>query len=233
MAGEREPGVIGEATPGRAFARASVRVSEPLTGIVLAGGGSRRMGRDKAFLELGGHPLIEIVLERARQVCDEVLVVAGEPSPYSNLGVPIVRDVFGGVGALGGLHAGLAAASHDLALAVGCDMPFLVPDLLRAFANWALDADVAVLRQGDHVEPLHGAYRRTCIAPIEAAIRMGRRRIVSFFPSVRVRYVPPADVAPFDDTLRFIRNVNTPEQWVTVQAEWQAIRRQGQSVEVA
>jgi len=201
---------------------------EPLTGVVLAGGSSRRMGRDKAFLELGGRLLIEIVLEQVRQACDEVLVVASEPCRYIHLGVPVVHDIFRGVGVLGGLHAGLEAASHDLAVAVGCDMPFLIPDLLRAFANWAAGVDVAVLRESGHVEPLHGAYRRTCIAPIEASIRAGRRRIVSFFPRVQVRYVTATDVAPFDDVLRFIRNVNTPGQWEAVQAEWAAAgRRRG------
>ena len=198
---------------------------EPLTGLVLAGGSSLRMGRDKAFLELAGRPLIEIVLEQVRQACDEVLVVAGEPGRYSHLGVPVVHDVFRGVGVLGGLHAGLAAASHDLSVAVGCDMPFLVPDLLRAFANWAVGVDVAVLREGGHIEPLHGAYRKTCVAPIETSIRAGRRRIVSFFPRVRVRYVTATDVAPYDDALRFIRNVNTSGQWEAVQAEWAAAGR--------
>ncbi len=201
----------------------SVQVtSERLTGIVLAGGSSRRMGRDKAFLELGGRPLIEIVIDRMTQVCAEVFVVAGDPRPYSRLGVPVVLDRFRGVGVLGGLHAGLEVASNELALAVGCDMPFLSVDLVRAFATWAGGSDVAVLRQGEHIEPLHGAYRRTCVEAIEAVIAEGQRRIVSFFPRVSVRYVTPAEVAPFDAQLRFIRNVNTPGDWDAVQAEWAA-----------
>jgi len=195
-----------------------------LTGIVLAGGASRRIGRDKAFLELGGRPLIKVVIERMAQVCAEVLVVAGDVRPYASLGVPVVEDRFRGVGVLGGLHAGLEAAAHELALAVGCDMPFLNPDLLRAFAVWAEGFDVAVLRHGDekHVEPLHAAYRRTCLSAMEAAIRAGRRRIISFFPYIRVRYVAPEDATPLDPDLRSFRNVNTPGEWETVQMEWSA-----------
>ena len=117
-----------------------------LTGIVLAGGASRRMGRDKAFLDLGGRPLIARVIERLASVCAEVLVVAGDVEPYGELGVRLVEDRFRGVGVLGGLHAGLEAAAHELTLAVGCDMPFLRPDLLRAFARWADGFDVAILR---------------------------------------------------------------------------------------
>jgi molybdopterin-guanine dinucleotide biosynthesis protein A len=90
---------------------------------------------------------------------------------------------------------------------------------LRAFAGWAEGFDVAVLRQGEQVEPLHGAYRRTCLPAMEAAIRAGRRRVISFFPQVRVRYVTGAEVARFDPDLRSFRNINTPEEWERVQVE--------------
>jgi molybdopterin-guanine dinucleotide biosynthesis protein A len=155
------------------------RIHKNLTGIVLAGGASRRMGQDKAFLALGGQLLIEVVIERMAQVCREVLVVAGDMQPYVGLGVPVVEDRFRGVGVLGGLHAGLEAAAHELTLAVGCDMPFLNSDLMQAFVGWAEGFDAAVLRYGDgeQVEPLHGAYRRTCLPAMEAAIRAGRRDI--------------------------------------------------------
>lgn len=212
---------------------------EVTTGIILAGGTSRRMdGRNKAFLELDGQPLIEIVIERVAQVCAEVLVAAGDAAPYAGLGVPVVADRFPGVGVLGGLHAGLEAAAYDLALAVGCDMPFLNPDLLRAFARWAEGFDAVVLRyesplssppqaggiEGRYIEPLHAAYRRTCLPAMETAIRAGERRIASFFPHVRVRYVTPAEIGPIDSDLRSFRNVNTPQEWGAVQAEWAAGR---------
>ena len=101
-------------------------------------------------------------------------------------------------------------------------MPFLNPDLLRAFAGWAEGFDVVVLRHGEkgYLEPLHGAYGRTCLPVIEATIRAKRRRIVSFFPHVRMRYVTTDDVIPFDPELLSFRNVNTPEEWEAAQVEW-------------
>jgi molybdopterin-guanine dinucleotide biosynthesis protein A len=193
-----------------------------LTGIVLAGGASSRMGRNKAFLRLDDQTLIEVVIECIAQVCAEVLIVAGDVQPYAGLGVPTVADRYRGIGVLGGLHAGLEAATYDLALVVGCDMPFLNPDLLRAFAGWAEGFDVVVLRHGEqqYVEPLHAAYRRSCLSAIEAVIGEKRRRIVSFFPQIRVRYVTPEDVAPFDSRLRSFRNVNTPEEWEEARRAW-------------
>lgn len=192
-----------------------------VTGLVLAGGASRRMGRDKAFLELDGRPMIAVVIARMQAVCDEVLIVANDHQRYANLGAPVVPDRFRGVGVLGGLHAGLEAASHELALAVGCDMPFLNPDLLQALARWAVGYDVALLKHGDYVEPLHAAYRRTCLPAMEDVIRAGQRRIISFFSAVRVRYVTPEEIAPFDSALRSFRNINTPEEWHAAKSTWE------------
>lgn len=194
----------------------------PATGVVLAGGKSRRMGRDKALLELDGQPLIEWVIQRIGRVCSEVLVVAGDAERYAGLGAPVVTDRFPGVGVLGGLHAGLHAASHELILAVGCDMPFLNSTLLRSFVDWVGGYDVAVLRRGEWVDPLHAAYRRTCLPAMEAEIRAGRRRIISFFPQVRVRYVTEAEVAAIDPELWSLRNVNTPADWEAARNDWDA-----------
>ncbi|MBN1954975.1 MAG: molybdenum cofactor guanylyltransferase [Anaerolineae bacterium] len=189
----------------------------PVTGVVLAGGSSRRMGRNKAFLELDGRTLIDVVVERMARVCAEVLVVAGNAELYAGRGVPVVEDRFQGVGVLGGLHAGLAAAAYEVTLAVGCDMPFVDPALLSAFVGWAEGVDAAVLRRGEWVEPLHAAYRRTCLPAIETAVRSGARRVVSFFPQVRVRYVSVDDLRPIDPELHSFRNVNTPEEWEAAQ----------------
>ncbi len=193
---------------------------DDLTGIVLAGGSSRRMGRDKALLRLEDRPMIQIVVARMQAVCREVLIVSNETSRYEGFGVSVVTDRFRGVGVLGGLHAGLKAASHELTLAVGCDMPFIKPCVLGAFAGWVVGYDVALLRHDGQVEPLHGAYRRTCLPAIEGAIRSGERRIVSFFPQVRVRTVSPEEVLPIDPRLESFRNVNTPEDWAAVRRTW-------------
>ncbi|MCS7177885.1 MAG: molybdenum cofactor guanylyltransferase [Anaerolineae bacterium] len=196
----------------------------PVTGVVLAGGASRRMGKDKAFLELAGRPLILHVLDRMAELCQEVLIVASDVSRYAGLGTRVVPDVFPGVGVLGGLHAGLRAAQHDLILAVGCDMPFLNPALLRAFVVWAEGYDVVALRRGEQVETLHAAYRRTCLPAMEAVIRAGQQRIISFFPYVRVRYIAREEAEALDPGLRSFRNVNTPQDWESLLAEVERAR---------
>ncbi len=194
-------------------------MTEGLTGIILAGGASRRMGRDKAFLDLGGRPLIAVVAGRLHTIADEILVVADDGYRYTPYADRWVADVFPGVGTIGGIHAGLQAATHDRALVVGCDMPFLNPVLLSWFAD-ALDGyDLVVLKQGKWLEPLHAAYRKTCLPVIEATIQAGRRCVFSFYGQVRTRHVDPMEIAHLDPKLRSFCNANTPEEWDLALAE--------------
>jgi molybdopterin-guanine dinucleotide biosynthesis protein A len=174
------------------------------------------MGYDKALLELGGRPMIAVVAERLRAVAAEIVVAANATHLYAPFADRCVPDKYPGVGTLGGIHAGLAAAAHELALVVGCDMPFLNPTVLRWFVEAAEDADVVILRRGEWVEPLHAVYRQSCLPAIEASIGAGRRRVISFFDAVRVRYVDLAEIAHLDPELSSFRNINTPEEWQAV-----------------
>ena len=108
-----------------------------VTGVILAGGRSRRMGRDKALLDLGGRPMLARVAEALGRVCQAVVIVDREPGRYAFLGFPVVVDRRPGFGALSGLHAGLLAMEHPYGIFVACDMPFLDPALLAYMARCA------------------------------------------------------------------------------------------------
>jgi molybdopterin-guanine dinucleotide biosynthesis protein A len=188
---------------------------DAVSGVILAGGASRRMGRDKALLQFEGRPLIAWVAERLRAVADEVIVAAGDGRRYGAYADRWVPDVYPHVGTLGGIHAGLQAAAHEWALVVACDMPFLNSGVLAWFVTTAQSGenDLVVLRHGKGVEPLHAVYRKSCLGPIEATIRSGERCAYAFYDQIRVRYVAPAEIAALDPDLASFRNVNTPDQW--------------------
>ncbi len=188
-------------------------MASPVSGVILAGGASRRMGRDKAVLELAGRPMIASIVERLRLVVDEVIIVANDTLRYRAFADRCVPDVYAGVGTLGGIHAGLQAAAHDLALIVGCDMPFVKPDLLAWFVAVANGSDLVVLKHCEGVEPLHAVYRKSCLPAIEATIRSGERCAFAFYDQIRVRYVLPQEISALDPELRSFRNFNTPTQW--------------------
>ncbi|MBC7250409.1 MAG: molybdenum cofactor guanylyltransferase [Anaerolineae bacterium] len=179
--------------------------------IVLAGGKSHRLGRDKAFLEIGGIPLIERVLERLQQIGDEVLVVTNDPEPFAYLKLPVLKDVQPGQGVLGGLYTGLRAARHQYSLVIACDMPFLDPKLLRYMVILAPGHDVVIPYVQGMYEPLHAIYSQNCLEPIERVLAQGKRRIVDFFPAVRVRHVSEEEVSILDPQLLSFFNINTPE----------------------
>jgi molybdopterin-guanine dinucleotide biosynthesis protein A len=187
-----------------------------LSGIVLAGGHSQRMGRDKALLELEGRTLIARVLDRLSSLCDELVISANDVELYADLPARVVPDVIPGRGALSGIHAGLTAIRNERAMVVACDMPFLSLPLLRYMTVIAPGYDVVVPRWGGYYEPLHAVYSVNCVEPIVQLVAEGPRRMIELYRRVRVREVTEGEVRLFDADLSFV-NVNTPEEWAEVQ----------------
>lgn len=120
------------------------KTSPKVSAIILAGGKSRRMGRDKAFLEFDGKMLIERVIERVRSMSDDIIIVCNDVEAYAKFGERMVTDVIPGKGSLGGLYSGLLAVKQEYALAVACDMPFLNESLLRHLISLAPGFDVVI-----------------------------------------------------------------------------------------
>jgi molybdopterin-guanine dinucleotide biosynthesis protein A len=182
------------------------------TGIVLAGGGSRRMGRDKAALELCGRSLLHRAAEPVSKVCDELIIAGGDrpPQPLPDLAPVWVPDPPGAAGPLAGLAAGLAAASHPLAITVACDMPCLNEGLLAHLLDLVDGCDAAVPLIGARPQPLHAAYTRRSLPTVESILRLGARSMRELLPRLRVRYVSEERCREFDpDGLSWF-NVNQP-----------------------
>ncbi|MGH2500537.1 MAG: molybdenum cofactor guanylyltransferase [Candidatus Limnocylindria bacterium] len=178
---------------------------------VMAGGKSRRMGRDKAWIELEGAPIVRRVADVLASLADEVIVVANDPA-YRSLGLRVVGDRFADGGALGGIATGVGAAAHEVVLVAACDMPFLSAAVWRALLDRLGDADAAVPKVAGEYETLHAVYRKSCLAPMEASLAAGRLRVVSFFADVRVREVGEDELRAVDPALRSFTNVNTPAE---------------------
>ncbi len=186
------------------------------SGIILAGGIARRMGSDKRFLVAEGKPLVLRVVESLRPLVDEVIVATLEPGLFDDIPARVVVDEYPGRGVLAGMHAGLSAAQGDWAFVAAGDMPFLNPALLRAMQqlSQSVAADVIVPQWKGELEPLHALYRPSvCIPAIEAALHREQRRIIAFYPDVRVHVMPESEIAIWDPEGRSFFNVNTPEDW--------------------
>ena len=190
------------------------------------------MGTDKALLCLpsGGPTLVERVVGAARAVgVDDVLVVAGDAARLPVMDARFVMDERPGAGPLAGLVAGLDAMRHDATFVFACDLPYLSVPLLQwmmALPREEWDACVPLLPGDDDKEgwqPLHAIYRRSCLAPIRAALALGERRMTAFFPSIRVRALTVDDMRPYDPALHSTCSANTPDAWDKA-ARWLAGR---------
>ncbi len=163
-----------------------------LTGVVMAGGESRRMGRPKAWLPgPDGRPLIEVALDALRAAGARALLVsARDATPFAGLtgAPPVVLDREGDLGPLAGLEAALRGAPTDWVLVVGCDMPHLDPSLLRRIAETALSAApevVAVVpRVSGRAEPLHAAYHRRALPRVTSALDARALRVGDLLASL-------------------------------------------------
>jgi len=190
-------------------------------GYVLTGGGSRRMGEDKALLPLGGQPLALRMAGVVRQVCGNVTLV-GERQKYASLGCEVVADELSGNGPLGGIHAALAHSDAAWNLIAGCDMPFLTADFLgRLLAiAWEADADAVVPESPPSgYEPLCAVYARRCLPVVEDALRQGQRKVAGVFGRLRLRLVTRPEWQEYDPDGRLFWNLNTPEEYRRAAAE--------------
>lgn len=186
------------------------------SGVILAGGSARRMGSDKRFLQVQGQSLVRRVLECLRPLVAELIVATLEPALFADLPAQIVTDAYPGMGVLAGVHAGLAAARGEWAWVVAGDLPFLNPALLQAMMRLTqtADADVIVPQRQGELEPLHALYRpAACVPAAEAALQRSQRRIIAFYPDVRVHIILPDEIARYDPEGRSFFNINTPEDW--------------------
>jgi molybdopterin-guanine dinucleotide biosynthesis protein A len=190
---------------------------EQLSVAVLAGGQSRRMGQDKAWLPVGGRPVIERVLERVLPLSDDVTLITNTPDQYRHLGHPMVSDVYPGKGSLGGIYTAIHAARYAHCVVVACDMPFLNADLVRYLVSLRSGFDVVIPRIQDFPETLHAVYGRNCLEPIRRRLLADQLKIIGFFDDVQVRYVERDEVARFDPTFRSFLNMNTPADWERLQ----------------
>jgi len=181
--------------------------------IVLVGGKSERLGRDKALEPLVAGNLLERVLSRLGSFNSEIILVARPGQDLSRFsdfpGLSIVHDANPGKGPMGGLYTGLCTSTAPYSLVTAGDMPFLNINFLRYMVQLSPGFDVIVPRVKDYIEPLYAVYSRNCLKPIEDLLTQGDLQIRKLFKAVKVRYVEAAEIDRFDPGHLSFFNVNT------------------------
>ena len=199
------------------------------SGFVLAGGASKRMGRDKALLPHGGATLVEHIAKIVKEAAGSVTLI-GDSARLAHLDLPVVADDRPGLGPAGGVYTALRVSETDWNLVVACDMPAVTVEALRAILRQAGITGhfepslsphfqpphiqrfcVAALGSGDEPEPLCAVYHRACLPALARAIQDKRLKMRDFLKEIEAVGVP------FDGPA--LANVNTPDEWAAFQAK--------------
>jgi molybdenum cofactor guanylyltransferase len=193
-----------------------------LSCIVLAGGKSSRLGRNKIFEKLGNLNLLERVLTSLSSFKSEIIVVVARDSCIPQLtnypGLRVVEDIYPGKGSLGGVYTGIALSKTFYNVVVACDMPFLNVDLLGYMVGLAENYDVVIPKTEDGIlEPLHAVYSRNCLIPMEYLLKQNRLSILELFPMVQVKYIDSPQINRFDSKHLSFFNINTEAELQTGQ----------------
>ena len=184
-----------------------------VAGVVLAGGLSRRLGRDKAVERISGEPMIVRCVRRLAPLVSEIVVVVntaerGERLPLPP-GVRVAVDMYPDSGSLGGIFTGISAIGREWGVVVACDMPFVNVDLVGHMLGLRDGQDLVAPMIGGRAEPTHALYSKACLPHMERWLQAGDLKITRFYDDVRVRYVGDDEVDRFDPERLSFFNINT------------------------
>ena len=200
----------------------------PVTGVILAGGKSRRMGQNKALLQLGDSSLIAHVIRRMRLATDELLLISNYHAEYAHLDLPMHSDSVPDAGALGGIYTGLTYASYDAVLCVACDSPFLQPELLSYLVSVLGEYDAVMpytykTPPSDNAEAqitlqtLCAVYSKRCLPIIERMLNEPDLRVHALQERANILTLAPELWKTYDSEGHSFFNVNTPEDFEKAQ----------------
>lgn len=184
-----------------------------VTGVILAGGESRRMGSNKSLLPLAGARFIDQVYRRMIGLFDEVIIVTNTPDLYKEIPCRKVPDIYYAQGSLAGLHSGLSHAKSEKIFVAACDMPFISPAVVKQICARADQGDVVIPYSSNGHEPLHALYSKKCLPAMEQVLDAGVKRIIAFFDKVEKVELPASDIRRIDPEEKSFQNINTPEDY--------------------
>jgi molybdopterin-guanine dinucleotide biosynthesis protein A len=188
-----------------------------ITAVILAGGSSERYGQNKAFLEIGGIRLIDLVAEQMKDLFKRVILVTNQKRDYEYLEIPMVEDLIKGSGPIGGIYTGLMNIADRAGFFIACDMPFINKQLVRYMVDIRDNHAAVVPTVANEIEPLHAIYTRACLGPIRSLIDSKRYQVRRFYDHVSVRYVKEDEIRKFGSPSRAFLNINTVNELAEIE----------------
>ena len=182
---------------------------QAVTGIILAGGASRRMGMDKGLCNFNGKELVRYSIDLLLPICNNLLISSNNEALYSKFGYPIIVDAHKNIGPLGGIYSCLKQSATTDNLVLSCDMPFLSSELLRTVLSLSESYDIVVPQHNNsYLEPLAAYYSVSIIPIIEESIANDDFKLINLFNKVRTKIVMDEDDL---GSIKQFKNFNTPQ----------------------
>jgi molybdopterin-guanine dinucleotide biosynthesis protein A len=188
----------------------------PFSAVLLAGGDSKRIGTNKAFLELKGKPLIDIIFWKLEKLFSEVIIVTECIEKLSYLPAKLTSDIYneGEKNPLRGIHAGLSLSTAPSSFVVACDMPFISHPLIRYMSHFALNFDVVVPQYGTYYQPLFAFYNKTTLEAIVQALVNREYKVARIYAQLNVKKIHNNVIQFFDPCYLSFFNVNSKEDYL-------------------
>ncbi len=192
-----------------------------MTGVILIGGKSRRMGQDKALMDVGGVPVFYRVLDVFEVLFDEILVVSNEEGKFAHWGnrysYKEVVDLITDCGPIGGIYTGLYHARSSSVFVASCDLPFIHASIVEFFMKEASSYDIVVPDIGGRLHPLHATYSKSCIPYMLEWLESSSLNLTEFINDLQdlsIKRVEIQELGSQDPELKSLFNMNTKQDWM-------------------
>ena len=183
-----------------------MRANYPISGIILAGGKSVRMGEDKGLITWQGKTFTERIMDVLKELTNDILIVSNN-SAYEKFGKPVFKDLIKDKGPLGGIYSGLYHSTTPHNIVVSCDTPFINSVLLRSLIASAEGVDVCILSCRKKWEPLIGYYHKNCLTPFLTSLQKEELKMSDAIEQVKHHVIAVEE----EHTEDLLRNINSKE----------------------
>jgi len=181
------------------------------SGVILAGGKSSRMKFNKAFAEISGQPVINIIINKFAGLFDETIIISNEPELFNHLGPAVYTDIYPRMGPVSGIHSGLYHARYDRAFILGCDVPFINMELVEYMIAKMGDYDSIVPEIDSYLQPLAAVYNRKCLPILESCLQEDRVKLIRIFEELNALVLGRNELEKFGIVEEIFLNVNDIE----------------------
>jgi molybdopterin-guanine dinucleotide biosynthesis protein A len=188
-------------------------VNTKISGFILAGGRSSRMGTDKALLMVQGEPLLQRMKNLIEPFCNQVFISGSNPE-YSKYDAPLIPDIFSGCGPIAGIYSSLKVSPTEWNLYVSVDVPFVNEEMIRLLIDNTFGCDCVIPRHKYGVEPLVAMYNRSCLPVLEEMIKTGNFKLQSLISILDAKYLDCNDL--IQKYPRLFHNLNRMEDFLSI-----------------